>query len=833
MIIRRRPFGRLSNVSQKRTRAQSAGTRLRIESLEPRALLSADPGWAFALGGPAAADDVETAVGPDGNIYLAGSFSGTVDFDPGPGVASLSAQVGNDAFIAKYTPTGSLMWAQRFGGSGHDYTNALEFDAAGDLTVTGHFSSTTLTIGATTLTNHGNYYVFVARFDDATGNALWARGLGGAAQDTGFDAAVNAAGETYVIGTFQRSVDFDPGAGATILTECGDTGAGDAFVWKLDSSGNLAWARQFGNEMLDNGHSLALDGQGAVYAVGTFRGTVDYGQPGNPLPLTAPKTDAADLFFVKLDEATGATAWARQSTGPAHINAGRLVADGAGSLYFGGGFQQSVTFGSGTPTLVSAGGTDAFLSKWDVDGNLAWAQSLAGAGDTLIQSLQVDAAGNPLATFGFSGSVDFDPGAGAVTLSSSSDMDGAALALNADGSFGWVRQISGPGATQAEGLVQDSARNFYISGSFQTSATLPTGHNLAASGNGTFLMKLAFADPATKFYVVDDGSANRTYEYQAAGTSGDNSGLASANSAPRGAASTAAGDRVWTVDANRNVYVYDINGNLLGSWSAGTMASNATPEGIATNGTDVWIVDGRSDKAYRYTSAASRLSGSQNAASSFSLNSANADPKDIVTDGASLWVVNDSNTDKVFKYNLAGTLQGSWTIDVANKAPTGITLDPANVSHLWIVDSGTDRVYQYNAAATRTSGSQAAALSFVLAAGNTNPQGIADPPAPQSQASANKTTHQATLNGTWLLDARLDDAGAKYADSRAAMRPARRLTLAEPSREFAFASRPDLCDVASSRRAELAIRDLGSADASGELPRKLSAALDAAIASLM
>ena len=70
---------------------------------------------------------------------------------------------------------------------------------------------------------------------------------------------------------------------------------------------------------------------------------------------------------------------------------------------------------------------------------------------------------------------------------------------------------------------------------------------------------------------------------------------------------------------------------------------------------------------------------------------------------------------------LRGTLLGSWTIDSANSKPTGLTIDPTNVSDIWIVGSGTDRVYQYNAAASRTSGSQSAALFFALAAGNTNP----------------------------------------------------------------------------------------------------------------
>jgi hypothetical protein len=94
--------------------------------------------------------------------------------------------------------------------------------------------------------------------------------------------------------------------------------------------------------------------------------------------------------------------------------------------------------------------------------------------------------------------------------------------------------------------------------------------------------------------------------------------------------------------------------------------------------------------------------------------------------------VNDSTTDKVFKYTTSGVLVSSWTITTAGAtSPTGITLDPANVSNLWIVDSGTDSVYQYNAAASLANGSSKTAdVTFVLAAGNTNPQGIADPPAP-------------------------------------------------------------------------------------------------------
>lgn len=258
---------------------------------------------------------------------------------------------------------------------------------------------------------------------------------------------------------------------------------------------------------------------------------------------------------------------------------------------------------------------------------------------------------------------------------------------------------------------------------FTVNLSNPVGATIATGqGTGTIL------DNDTKFYVVNDASTDKTFEYGGDGASGESYNLGSGNPAPRGAASTSAGTTVWIVDANKTVYVNNSAGALLGSWSASGLNAQAQIEGITTNGTDVWLVDAKTDKVFKFTGAARRLSGSQSAASSFSLNSSNTSPKDLVTDGTSIWVVNDSTTDKVFKYTVAGSLLGSWTIDAANSSPTGITINPANVSDIWIVDSGTDKVYQYTAAASRISGSQNAAATFALAAGNTNPQGIADPP---------------------------------------------------------------------------------------------------------
>ncbi len=252
------------------------------------------------------------------------------------------------------------------------------------------------------------------------------------------------------------------------------------------------------------------------------------------------------------------------------------------------------------------------------------------------------------------------------------------VSISADGRYVAFRSVAStlvPGDTNGVGDDFVTTNPFaWASGSHVV--VLAEGQNVAG-------IDFDNASP-TKFYVVNDATQNLTYEYNANGQLNESYNLNSGNTAPRGAASTIAGDKTWVVDANRKVYVYNNSGTLLGSWTAGSLNTKAVVEGIATNGTDVWIVD--------------------------------------------------ANSDKVYKYTTAGALVSSWTITTAGAtSPTGITIDPANLSNFWIVDSGTDRVYQYNAAATFANGSSHAAdVAFALAVGNTNPQGIADPPARDS-----------------------------------------------------------------------------------------------------
>lgn len=286
---------------------------------------------------------------------------------------------------------------------------------------------------------------------------------------------------------------------------------------------------------------------------------------------------------------------------------------------------------------------------------------------------------------------------------------------------GSISVVPGTAGVPTTGTVSGS-HNFASAGTY--SATVVVGDDDSDTGRTTFKIHVA-AFGSTKFFVVDPANKG-TFRYDPVGNSIDRTGLAPADSAPRGIASTVAGDTVWVIDAARKVYVYSSTGQALGSWTAGTLSN---PTDIATDGTDIWIVDSGRDKVFRFANAASRRSGHQGPISSFSLANDDTNPSGIVTDGATLWVTDDgAKTDRVFVYSLTGQKLGSWNLDPVNAAPSGITLNPSGGTDLWVVDRDDTTVYHYSDATTRRSGTQAVADSFKLAASNKQPEGIADPP---------------------------------------------------------------------------------------------------------
>ncbi len=224
--------------------------------------------WARHFGSTNDDEGLGIAVDGSGTVHTTGTFSGTVDFDPGGG-ADLTSNGGTDVFVSKLDAAGNHVWARHFGSAYADRGVGIAVDGSGNVYTTGSFRGTVdfdPGAGTANLPSNGGADVFVSMLD-SVGNHVWARHWGSSSLDRVRGIAVDGTGNTHTIGEFFQTVDFDPGAGTAYL---GSAGMEDVFVSKLDPSGNYVWAIQFSGPLIEQGHGIAVDGSGTVHTTGWF-----------------------------------------------------------------------------------------------------------------------------------------------------------------------------------------------------------------------------------------------------------------------------------------------------------------------------------------------------------------------------------------------------------------------------------------------------------------------------------------------------------------------------------------------------------------------------------
>lgn len=371
--------------------------------------------WRVAAGSSSGDVGYGVAVDSAGNVVVAGSFQGTVDFNPAEGTTNLTSAGFDDIFVWKLSPSGSLLWARRAGGTSSDWGYAIAVDGEDNVIVTGRFHGTVdfdPGAGTSNLTNGGNEDIFVWKLDP-NGTLVWARQAGSTSNETGYGVAVDSDDSVIVTGIFTSTADFDPGAGTHLLTS---SGGRDAFVWKLTSGGDLDWVAQVGSTLHDYGHAVAVDSAGNATVTGYFHGTADFDPGAGTSELTTIGT--SDTFVWKLD-LDGNLVWARQAGGTAAVYGFGVTATPGGEVVVTGLIEEgTVDFdpGSGTSNLTSNGLDDAFVWTLDSSGDLVGIQQLGGTTADHGYGIASDAAGNVLVAGFFTGTVDFDPGPGTSNL---------------------------------------------------------------------------------------------------------------------------------------------------------------------------------------------------------------------------------------------------------------------------------------------------------------------------------------------------------------------------------------------------------------------------------
>jgi gliding motility-associated-like protein len=378
--------------------------------------------WARRFEGTNYQTGLTIAVDAAGNVYTGGIFFGRVDFDPGPATFFISVFGNKDDFVCKLSSSGDFVWAKQLGGTTNDRLTSLTIDNQGNLLLTGYFNGVADFDPAPStfyLTSTGDADIFLLKLDAANGNFIWVDQVGGASFDASYSVKTNAAGDVFICGFFLGTVDFDPGAGTSLINSFGDD---DAFILKLDKDGKFIWVKRMGGNLYDRANSLCLDKNNNILIAGYFDGTADFDPGAGVFSLTALGND--DAFIVKLDS-NGVFNWAKSMGGTSFQRPYIITSDDTGAVYTVGYFDGLTDFdpGSGVFNISSVANLDIFVSKLDANGNFLWVKQFGGPAFEAGYALFVDRFKNVYTAGSFDGTVDFDPNSGVYNLTTKGSKD--------------------------------------------------------------------------------------------------------------------------------------------------------------------------------------------------------------------------------------------------------------------------------------------------------------------------------------------------------------------------------------------------------------------------
>jgi|GEM_PF-4619206 len=368
-----------------------------------------------------------------------------------------------------FAQTPEWEWAIRAGGSESDNGMDITIDAAGNLYMTGRFEGT-VDFGSYSLSSSGDNDIFVAKVN-AEGNWEWATSAGGTGYDIGYKISINDAGSCYVTGYYQETADF----GSYSLTSSGEE---DIFVAKVNTEGNWEWATSAGGTGCDKGTDITVNDDVIewVYVTGYYQDGAIFGSHNTYLCV-----GYSDIFVARINS-TGDWQWVTRAGGDPGIMFGTdrgngIIADNSTHCYVTGTFGGTAYFGWSNP-VYGVGYDDIFVAKINSVGSWQWANSAASGGFDQGWSIAVDNAGNSYITGNFSQTTIFDP----YYVTSSGNYDIFVAKVCPDGSWLWVNRAGGSSTDGGLAIKVDGSGNSYVIGYYQETADFGS-YSLTSSGD--------------------------------------------------------------------------------------------------------------------------------------------------------------------------------------------------------------------------------------------------------------------------------------------------------------------------------------------------------------
>ncbi len=423
--------------------------------------------WAAGAGGTNVEESYGIAVDASGNYYVTGYFlSPTVSFSGTMLTNAEPSETTGDLFVAKYNVLGGLEWAVKAGDIGYEIGTGIALDPAGNPYITGTFTSTSLTLGSTTLTNAGGKDRFIAKLDIATGAFVAAYKIGDTGDETGKGIAVDALGNIFVSGTFNSPTLT---IGSTVLTT---NASEDVFVAKYSASGTPLWAKSAGGNGGDYAFGIAIGLDGNISITGYFSSdNITFGT------TTLTGTGVYDIFTAHFDT-DGTPMWAKSAAGSGDDQGLALDIDVNGNTLITGLYTSTTLSFDGT-TIANAGNKDVFIAKYDDVGNLVWAKSMGGSADEEGRAIITNGNGGSYITGYFESSA---LNVGTSTLNNAGMYDLFVARYDDSGSPNWSAKAGKTGNDYGYSLALDATETVYLTGTFNSS-TIAFGSTTLTSQN--------------------------------------------------------------------------------------------------------------------------------------------------------------------------------------------------------------------------------------------------------------------------------------------------------------------------------------------------------------
>ena len=420
---------------------------------------------------------VDMYIDKNNNMYTIGTFNAVVDFDDSPGTSTLST-TSTDIFIRKNDASGNLLWVKQIGGNGEETVGGFNFDNYGNMYIVGSNASLSIDFDPSPVTS---YTVAATTF----GRQMFVLKL----SSEGDFKWVNLYGgyfDDYAIDVKNDLLGNVYFAGTiTDYTPVGSTtlnpSNGHAILVKLDSLGNFNWVKQTGGGSSETVYAIDMDKTQNIYMTGSI-------------------TNGATYTYYKKYTNSGTLIWSKSNLA---LRANDLVVDTVNQkVYLTGLFNGTVDFDSGSGVSnLTASSSDAFILKTDTAGNFIWAKNIGSPNVDIGIGIKIDSHENVYSVGTFKGICDFDPSAAnTFTLNGGSSFEVYISKLNSNGDYISANQIGAQLNDEVNKLEIDKNDCIYILGAYKGTVDfdLSTGstYTLTADASNTDAFLAKYCDGA-------------------------------------------------------------------------------------------------------------------------------------------------------------------------------------------------------------------------------------------------------------------------------------------------------------------------------------------------